>query len=569
MFSIIDIISQKFASKLEQVGLPLDTPLLIVEASKAEFGDYQLNGMMGAAKKLGRNPRELATQLVALLTGEPVFASLMVAGPGFINITLSNKFIQDNLLSSIQVIVKNQQTVVVDLSAPNLAKEMHVGHLRSTVIGASLAKIYDYLGYDVIKQNHVGDWGTQFGMLCAYMVMGNIDEQATELTDLESFYRDSKIKFDQDPEFAKSARDYVVRLQGGDESVLVLWRRFVEVSLKHCQAVYDKLEVGLDNSNICGESFYNTMLPGVVTQLEEHNLITISNGAKCVFIDPTILAGGEDTPFIVQKSDGGFLYASTDLAAIQYRVNQLHADIILYVVDARQSFHFNQLFYVANAGGFNPRQTKFSHVAFGTMMGEDNKPFKTRSGGTVKLINLLDEAVERAYQIVNERNPMWSETDKQHLAQVMGIGSVKYADLVKNRSSDYVFSFDKMLAFDGNTAPYLLYAYTRINSILEKVTNFGSSSLLLIDAVEEHMLAAHILKFNDKLQSVIKDNTPNLLCNYLYELSSLFMRFYESCPILKAPDVATKNSRLILAHYTQTTLKNGLDLLGINVVVKM
>ncbi|MFN7095781.1 MAG: arginine--tRNA ligase, partial [Burkholderiales bacterium] len=347
------------------------------------------------------------------------------------------------------------------------------GHLRSTVIGDAIARICEYLGHTVIRQNHVGDWGTQFGMLIANLLdTSNEETYPSKLGDLETFYREAKERFDSDPEFATRARNIVVMLQSNSgrhaETIKHYWHKFNQVSLSHCQEVYDKLAVKLTNADVRGESAYNSELTKVIQRLEAQHLLVESEGAKCVFFAPGELPGGEETPFIVQKQDGGFLYSTTDLAALDYRVHSLNADRVIYVVDARQSFHFNQLFAVGKKAGFAKADTKLEHSAFGTMMNEDGRPFKTRDGGTVKLIDLIEEAISRAYRVITARNPQWSETDKQELANILAIGAIKYADLSKNRISDYIFSFDKMLAFEGNTAPYLLYAYTRVQSIMKK-----------------------------------------------------------------------------------------------------
>jgi arginyl-tRNA synthetase len=550
--------------------------------------------VMAAAKALKTNPRELAAKVIEAVSLSEIAAKLEIAGPGFINVTLGHKFLADFLTklypaNKFGTLTKVTQTIVVDLSSPNLAKEMHVGHLRSTVIGDALARISQYMGHIVIRQNHVGDWGTQFGMLIAYMQEQDIlgDKSTTQgveaftVTDLEQFYRNAKQKFDTDPAFANKARDYVVMLQSGgtisanDEqykSINRNWQIFRDESLRHCQKVYDKLHVNLTEKDVYGESRYNDKLSQIIKHLEEKHLITESNGARCVFFADGELPGGEETPFIVQKQDGGYLYSTTDLAAIDYRVHNLHADKIIYVVDARQAFHFKQLFIVGRKAGFANNDTWLLHSSFGTMMNEDGRPFKTRDGGTVKLTDLIDEAIIRARAMVEMRNPDWSATDKDELANILAIGAIKYADLSKNRTSDYIFSFDKMLAFDGNTAPYLLYAYTRIQSVLRRAVDTDVSEATFnieLTEISEHKLAVHIAKFPDMLTTTAEECYPHYLCQYLYNLSSLFMQFYEQCPILKANTPQMQKSRLALSSLTAQILQTGLNLLGIQTVGRM
>ena len=564
-----------FRQAFNQLGIPETTPIVLQESGKPEFGDYQVNGAMAAAKQLKINPRELATKLVESVDCGNVIEKLEIAGPGFINVKIRNDFLAATLSNALDVKGEQVDTIVVDYSAPNLAKEMHVGHLRSTVIGDALVRIFEYLGHTVIRRNHVGDWGTQFGMLTAYLVEIKQDknEVAIELGDLENFYRKAKIRFDEDEDFANRAREYVVRLQSGDEEVLALWKQFVEISLGHCQKIYDLLNTKLTPNDVVGESFYNDLLANMVKLLVDQGLAIESDGAKCVFFADGELGGKEETPFIIQKKDGGYLYATTDIAAVYDRVQRLNPNRLVYVIDSRQSLHMKQLAIVAKKAKLANIDTLMEHAAFGTMMGEDGKPFKTRSGETVKLIELIDEAVERAQEMVKQRNPEWSETEINQLAQTLAISSIKYADLSKNRLSDYVFSFDKMLSFEGNTAPYLLYAYTRIVSIFKKaelnVADFETKSII-INEIAEHNLALHIAKFADKLQQTAKDNYPHYLCAYIYELAGLFMKFYESCPILKS-DVAedVKNSRLALSALTAKTLHTSLGLLGIPVVDRM
>ena len=550
------------------------SPIVLQPAKNPDFGDFQINGAMGAAKAAKQNPRELAQKIADELNGKGAFAHAEVAGPGFINLRLSPEFLAAQLApqglpsvaGSLHIAqTPNPDTVVIDYSSPNLAKEMHVGHLRSSIIGDSLARVLGFLGHKVIRQNHVGDWGTQFGMLVAYLVEQQKDNAAFELADLEQFYRAAKVRFDEDEAFANLSREYVVKLQGGDETVLVLWRQFVEISLQHAEKVYAKLGLLLERGDVAGESKYNDDLHNVVKELEAKGLVVDSDGAKVVFLDEFKNKDGEPAAFIVQKQGGGFLYATTDLACLRYRLNVLKANRLLYVVDTRQDLHFKELFVTARKAGWLPDNVSAEFVGFGTMMGKDNKPFKTRSGDTVKLVDLLDEAVERATQLVRSKNPDLSEAEAAKIGQTVGIGAVKYADLSKNRTSDYVFDWDNMLSFEGNTAPYLQYAYTRVQSVFRKAGNWDVQAAFVLTEPLEQQLAVELLKFEDVLQSVAETNFPHYLAAYLYQLATLFSRFYEACPILKA-EGAARDTRLNLARLTGETLKTGLGLLGIGVL---
>ena len=485
-----------------------DEPIILKASSNPDFGDYQINGVMGAAKKLKTNPRELAARVAEQLKQSPVFEKVEVAGPGFINLTLSTDFIEKNIQAALSDnrlnvgLPENNQTVVMDYSSPNLAKEMHVGHLRSTIIGDALHRVLRFLGANVIAQNHVGDWGTQFGMLVAYLVeQKKIGNENIALADLEQFYRNAKVRFDEDAQFADTARQFVVKLQSGDSEVLKLWQYFVEISLQHAQNIYTRLNTLLTPENVRGESFYNNQLQPTVDELLAKKIARIDNGTKLVDLPNFPERDGKTPVFIVQKQDGGFLYASTDMACLRFRVNALHANRIAYVVDARQSLHFAALFAVCRKADWLPENVVAEHIAFGTMLGKDGKPFKTRSGDTVKLADLLDEAVSRASKIVQEKNPDLSTEKVQEIAQVVGIGAVKYADLSKNRTSDYVFDWDNMLSFDGNTAPYLQYAYTRVASLLRKAEGCVSGSLKIKDTAE-HRLAVCLFNLKKFYQAL-------------------------------------------------------------------
>jgi len=544
-----------------------DYDAVVSEATKIEFGDFQFNGAMALAKKLSKNPREIATALVNIISKDSIVKKAEVAGPGFVNIWLSNNFVssglQDMSKSNRLDIAKStkSQKVVVDYSGPNMAKEMHVGHLRSTIIGDTLANLFEFLGDDVIRQNHIGDWGTGFGMLIAYLEDKG-DESQEELKDLEHFYKLAKAKFDSDIDFANKAREYVVKIQSGDEHCLTLWDKFITTSLSHCEEVYEKLGVKLTNDDVRAESAYNDDLSIVIEELTNKKLITISDGAKCMFMPNT------DTLVIVQKSDGGYLYATTDLAALRYRAEILNSNRMCYVVDARQGDHFKQMFWASKEAGFVPNDTKLEHIAFGTMMDKSGKPFKTRDGGTVKLADLLDEAVQRASDTIKSKDGYNPDT-LENLARVIGIGAVKYADLSVSRESNYIFSWDRMLSFDGNTALYIQYAYARIQSILGRYDGAIDGAIDIVSDIE-HRLGASLLGFEDTLDRASRDAMPHYITSYLYDLTTLFMQFYEQSPILKDDvDGKTRLSRLGLANLTARVIKQGLDILGIEVVNKI
>jgi arginyl-tRNA synthetase len=578
--NIKELLSSKTQAAMVALGLPADTNTAVTISTKVEFGDYQINGAMAAAKLLKTNPRALAQQLVQQLDLADMAEKVEIAGPGFINVTLRKDWLAAQLVGASQnprlTLSANPapQTVVVDYSAPNLAKEMHVGHLRSTIIGDAVVRCLEFWGDKVIRQNHMGDWGTQFGMLIAHLedkLAAGIDLEQVALADLEDFYREAKKRFDDEDGFADKSRDYVVKLQSGDAHCQKLWQLFIDTSVKHSDDVYKTLKVTLGHEHIKPESAYNSMLQPIVDSLKQQGLAVESEGALVVFLHELADKEGNPSPFIVQKTGGGFLYATTDLAACQYRSFDLAADRIVIFTDARQALHFKQVELVARKAGLLKEHVAYDHCPFGTMMGEDGKPFKTRTGGTVKLAELLEEAVVRAQAVVEQKSSDLSAEEMAEVARKVGIGAVKFADLSKNRTSDYVFSWDAMLSFEGATAPYLQYAYTRVSGILRRA-GIDESFVAPLQLVEdqEKQLAVKLLRLEETLQAVMKDAVPNLLCNYLYELSSQFMSFYEACPILKEgiePDL--KNSRLMLSILVARTLKQGLDLLGIEVMERM
>lgn len=571
---ITESLETRISAALARAGAPADSPALVGPATRPEFGDYQANGVMAAAKKLKTNPRAFAAQVVEELDLEDMAASVDIAGPGFINIQLKGEWLAaqlGNVLADPRLGVPEAtpQKVVLDYSHPNLAKEMHIGHLRSTVIGDAIARVLEFSGHEVVRHNHVGDWGTQFGMLIAHLDTST-GSVSTELADLEVFYQSARQRFDQDAAFADLSREYVVKLQSGDPHVQRMWQQFIDESLAHGQRVYDALGVGLKPEDVRGESAYNDDLPRVVEDLRAKSLLVESNGAQCVFLEEFKNKDGQITPVIVQKSDGGYLYATSDLAAVRYRAGALAANRILYIVDARQSFHLQQVFAVARAAGYAPEATALEHHEFGAILGADNRPFKTRTGGVVKLMDVLDEGVARAFAQVSEKNPDMDEDERRQIARVIGIGSIKYMELSFNRTSDYVFDWDKMLALDGNTAPYMLYSYARIKSMFRRagVDEDALGGAIIIGERAENALAIKLLQFPEVVAAVARQCYPHVLCNYLYELADAFMKFYEQCPVLRA-DEPVRTSRLLLALLTAHIVRQGLDLLGIETLERM
>ncbi|MGV4193741.1 arginine--tRNA ligase [Citrobacter freundii] len=572
------LLSEKVSQAMIAAGAPADCEPQVRQSAKVQFGDYQANGMMSVAKKLGMAPRQLAEQVLTHLDLNGIASKVEIAGPGFINIFLDPAFLAQHVQQALAsdrlgVTQPTKQTVVVDYSAPNVAKEMHVGHLRSTIIGDAAVRTLEFLGHKVIRANHVGDWGTQFGMLIAWLEkqqQENAGEMA--LADLEGFYRDAKKHYDEDEAFAERARSYVVKLQGGDEYFREMWRKLVDITMSQNQLTYDRLNVTLTRDDVMGESLYNPMLPGIVADLKAKGLAVESEGATVVFLDEYKNKEGEPMGVIIQKKDGGYLYTTTDIACAKYRYETLHADRVLYYIDSRQHQHLMQAWTIVRKAGYVPDSVPLEHHMFGMMLGKDGKPFKTRAGGTVKLADLLDEALERARRLVAEKNPDMPADELEKLANAVGIGAVKYADLSKNRTTDYIFDWDNMLAFEGNTAPYMQYAYTRVLSVFRKA-DIDESALanaqVIINEDREAQLAARLLQFEETLTVVAREGTPHVMCAYLYDVAGLFSGFYEHCPILSAENEEIRNSRLKLAQLTAKTLKLGLDTLGIETVERM
>ncbi|AKA37090.1 arginine--tRNA ligase [Yersinia ruckeri] len=572
------LLSDKVSQALIAAGAPADSEAQVRQSAKAQFGDYQANGVMAVAKKLGMQPRQLAEKVVALLDLEGIASKVEIAGPGFINIFLDRQWIAEKVeyaltAPKLGIAPVEPQTVVIDYSAPNVAKQMHVGHLRSTIIGDAAARTLEFLGHNVIRANHVGDWGTQFGMLIAYLEkMQNENASDMGLSDLEVFYREAKKHYDEDEAFAARARAYVVKLQGGDEYCRAMWRKLVDITMAQNQISYDRLNVTLTQDDVMGESLYNSMLPGIVADLKAKGLAVESEGATVVFLDEYKNKDGEPMGVIIQKKDGGYLYTTTDIACAKYRYETLGADRVLYYIDSRQHQHLMQAWTIVRKAGYVPESVPLEHHMFGMMLGKDGKPFKTRSGGTVRLSDLLDEAIERAGKLIAEKNPDMPANELAEVVNAVGIGAVKYADLSKSRTTDYVFDWDNMLALDGNTAPYMQYAYTRVVSVFKRAGVVDERSLtlpLVITEEREAALATRLLQFEETITNVAREGTPHVMCAYLYDVAGLFSSFYEHCQILNADSEESRQSRLKLAMLTAKTLKQGLDTLGIQTVERM
>ncbi|MEA5511231.1 arginine--tRNA ligase [Crocosphaera sp. UHCC 0190] len=552
-------------------------------ARDLRHGDYQINIALSLAKTLGKPPREIAQIIIDNLSLENICETPTIGGPGFINLKIKPTYLETQLktLQNNQRlgIEKNPNSpkVIVDFSSPNIAKEMHVGHLRSTIIGDCIARTLEFSGYDVLRLNHVGDWGTQFGMLITYLKEVYPDAlteaDALDIGDLVNFYKQAKKRFDEDPDFQETAREAVVKLQSGDPETRQTWQLLCEQSRREFQVIYNRLDIKLTER---GESFYNPFLEDVVKDLEQQGILEKDQGAQCVFLEGFTNKSGDRLPLIVQKSDGGYNYATTDLAALRYRIQKDGATRIIYVTDSGQSNHFAQVFQVAKRANFLPETVEIVHIPFGLVKGEDGKKLKTRSGETIKLKDLLDEAINYARKDLESRLELEERTESDefinNVAEVVGISAVKYADLSQNRLSDYIFSYDKMLALQGNTAPYMLYAYARIQSISREgnidYENLGEAAQIMLKEETEIELGKYLLQLSDVIKEVEKTLLPNRLCDYLYELSKKFNRFYENCPVLKSED-SLKTSRLLLCDLTARTLKLGLSLLGISVLERM
>lgn len=577
------------AEKLSDAVLPQfpDANIQVGPATDTRFGDYQSNVAMTVAKAARRNPREVAAEIISRLNLADISEKPEIAGPGFINFRLKTHWLgqQFSQLAADDRLgippLEKPKKYVIDFSSPNVAKPMHIGHLRSTILGDTLARIAEFLGHSVTRDNHIGDWGTQFGMLLAgWKTELNPDALSADPTaEMERLYKLISARCKDDPATLDRVRQELVLLQSGDAENLNLWKEMIRLSERQFEMIYARLGIRFDV--VLGESFYNPWLKDVVEALKAAGIVRESEGAWCVFSDGSVKPeedpflikdkdGWRDNPALVQKSDGGFNYTTTDVATLDYRLKTWAPDEIIVTTDGRQQLHFRQLFAIFRR--WQPEaaaKVRLSHVWFGTILGGDGKPFKTRSGETVKLANLLDEAEERAFALVSEKNPELPENERREVARIVGLGAVKYADLLPNRQSDYVFSWDKMLSFQGNTAPYLQYSHVRIQSIFRKGGSPAiSAKNIVLSEAAEISLAKKLLQFGEVLPTVLDDHRPNILANYLYELASVFHGFFESCPVLKS-EGATRETRLALCATTARILERGLHLLGIEVPERM
>ncbi len=556
-------------------------PKIFIDKTKNKLhGDFASNLAMILAKAVELPPRILAQEIVQALPTSDIVNNVEIAGPGFINFFITTTWLSEKVKAiahsaraDIDLAEKPEQ-VVVDYSSPNVAKEMHVGHLRSTCIGDAVVHTLEFLGHKVIRANHIGDWGTQFGMLIAHLeeILKNDDHQLPhQVSDLEDFYRQAKHRYDQDEQFAALARLRVVQLQQGDAESLEKWRTLVQLTMEKNQHIYDRLHISLSMKDIMGESMYNDMLPELVNDLLVRGIATIDQGAVVVYSDAVKTKDGKPMGIILRKKDGGYLYATTDLACAKYRAEHLGASRILVFTDSRQIQHFQLVWSIARLAGYVPEKVHMEHYPFGMILGRDGKPFKTRSGDTIKLSDLMDEAEARALTLLESRNTPGDINSKKTLAKAIGISAIKYADLSRHRISDYIFDWDTILNFDGNTSLYLQYAYARINSIFRKMDSpLHEDMPVLLKEDAEIALASCMTQFEDALKHVAEKGYPHLLCNYLYELVSHFMHFYEACPIFKEQiNQNTQVSRLILCHATANILKCGFNILGIDIIEKI
>ena len=570
---LTDIVSGLKNEKL----LPENTQIrIMVENTKDKaHGDYASNIAMMLARPMQKKPQEIALMLTSRIPLNDRISRVEIAGPGFINFFASKEFLENQVNSLLKDPLlgvkpaRTPETVVIDYSSPNVAKEMAVHHIRSTVIGDAVTRILEFLGNRVIRANHIGDWGTQFGMLIACLEKKEQEHASSlELSDLEAFYREAKKYYDEDPEFAEKARGYVVKLQSGDEYCRSMWQKLVKITMDQNQDIYRRLNISLTEKDVMGESLYNPMLKPLVDDLIERGLAREDQGAIVVYLNTFKDKEGNPRGVIVRKSDGGYLYTTTDIACAKYRWEHFGAKRIIVFADSRQHEHLLMAWDIARMAGYLPDDVLTEHGSFGMMLGKDGKPFKTRTGGTVKLKELLDEAENRARELMSDRNNDLSLEEKNNVVHAVAMGAVKYADLSKNRTTDYIFDWDNMLTFDGNTAPYLQYAYSRIRSIFRKTS--AAPGAIKITAPEEENLLLKFIKFSEVVNGAAEKAMPHLLCAYLYELAGLFMKFYESCPVLKS-DVPedVRQSRLAIAECAARILKTGLGLLGIETLERM
>ncbi|WP_395479942.1 arginine--tRNA ligase [Candidatus Curculioniphilus buchneri] len=577
--NIHKFLSNKIYQALITAGAPIHCKAQVKKSAKVQFGDYQVNGVMAIAKQLNIPSYQFAKKVINCLDLNNIAYKIDIVTPGFINIFLDPTWLITHLIDAISsprlgiTTVVPSQTIVVDYSSPNVAKEMHVGHMRSTIIGDVSVRTLSFLGHRVIRANHIGDWGTQFGILIAYWeTIKNKNNVMMQICCLEKLYSSAKKKYDEDSVFAERARSYVVKLQSGDVFCLQMWHKLVDLTMAKNQKIYDRLNITLTYQDIMGESLYNNMLADIVSDLKKRGLAVESEGATVVFLDTFKNKDNKPMGVIIQKKDGAYPYITTDIACAKYRYETLKADRILYYVDSRQSQHLKQVSMIVRKAGYVPESVPLEHHIFGMMLDKNAKPFKTRDGGTIKLTMLLDRALEHARHLIVKKNPDIDITELETLARVIGIGAIKYADLSKNRTTDYIFDWNNMLSLEGNTAPYMQYAYARIISVFKHSEQDSESKLIgsmTLEAEQEIKLAVCLLQLEETIMTVARDGTPHILCAYLYDLTVLFSNFYQHCPILYANSSIKRQSRLQLALLTARTLKQGLYLLGIETVERM
>lgn len=572
--NIQNLISIDIKKALINSGAPKNCDPLIFRTVNLNISDYQSNAAMKIAKVLKIDPYQFAKNVILKIKNSNMYHIIKIAKPGFINIILNRDWLSKKLeialySDRLDINFVTPQNIVVDYSSPNIAKEMHIGHLRSTIIGDATVRIIEFLGHNVIRSNHIGDWGTHFGMLIAYI---HNDKKKSiskiSLTDIEKLYQKAKIKYDLDPEFAKLSREYVVKLQNEDPYCQYLWKKLIDVTIKYNAKIYKKLNVTLKNKHIMGESSYKNMLPEVISDLKKKGIAVKNKGSLIVVLEKYKNRYGNPMGVVIQKKDGGYLYSIIDIACIKYRCEILKADKILYYTDSRQNQYLLQIWEIAKKAGYIPKNVKVEHHMFGMMLSDNKRPFQTRTGNTIKLSLLLDEAIKKAKKIIKQKNSDLSEEKIHELSNIIGIGAIKYADLSKNRITNYIFNWDEMLSFEGNTAPYIQYAYTRIMSIIKKSKTppLSLKGDIILSKKFEIELALILLQFEEKITYAADKGTPHIICGYLYKLSGIFSNFYENCSILFSENTEISISRLKLSLLTAKTIKLGLNLLGINTI---
>lgn len=573
---------EKINQVLTKIGIKSFSNLIqIQKTTKKQFGNYQINGLIIIAKKINIPVEELIKNILHALHLNYIAEKIQIEQPGFINIFLKPKWIEEQInyiFSSFHLNISpvNSKTIIIDYSGPNVAKEMHVGHLRSTVIGDSIVRILSFLGHNVIRVNHIGDWGTQFGMLIAYIEKTQhskfLSNQTISFTMLEQFYQKAKKEYDANPNFAELARSYVLKLQQGNKYYRDIWKNLVNISILNNQKIYSRLNITLKKKDITGESFYHSFLPKIITDLKKRGLAVLSNNATVVFIKNSKNKNGEPFGVIIQKKDGAYLYSSTDIACIKYRCEILKADKIIYYTDSRQKQHLLHAWEIAKKSGYVKKSVSLEHHVCGMLLEKNGKPFKTRSGNSLKLITLLNEALKHTHCLILKKNPQLKHDQINKLTHIISIGAIKYSELSKNRTTNYIFNWNNILNFEGNTAPYIQYAYTRIVSIVKKSKYSNSQykkKYILLKTQEEISLAIYLLQFEETLVITSNQGAPHILCSYLYKLAVSFSSFYENCPILQNKNLNLKYSRLKLVMLTARILKKGLNLLGIKTIEYM